>query len=148
MRKKKVPELPPKEETRKYICSWCGAEKPENKFFKCSLRNDVCICGDCVKKKYSEIAAEYPKMMAVLICCYYLNLAFDFNVFKTLKPDEGFGIYVRQLNLLQNKNPDDFPTGLLKGGLIQSATNHASDITIKQELTSVIEELERIRNGI
>lgn len=148
MRRKKVPELPPKEETRKYTCIWCGAEKPENKFFKCALENDKNICSDCLKKKYDELCSTHEKMLAVMACCCYIDVCFDYDIFKNLKPDDGIGFYIRRLNLLQNQHPDDFVTGLLRGGLIQSATNHASDLSIKQELTSIIERLEDVRNGI
>lgn len=149
MRKKKVPEpvCPPK---IKYTCSWCGKEKAEYKFFRCSLDKGLNICTDCIKAKYDEVASQYGKMLAIIVCCHYLDVGFNYDIFKSLKPNDGIGYYLRQFNLLpnRNQNPDNFEQGLLKSGIIQPASNYTSNVSIKQELTNVIEELERVRNGI
>lgn len=148
MRKKKTPELPPKEETRKYICSWCGKELPENKFFQCSLKKNIHICSSCIKGKYNELVGQYEKMIAILVCCHYLDIGFNYDLFKSLKPDCGFGDYLRMLNLLQNQNPDNFEQGLLKSGIIQPTSDYVDNMSLKQELSAVVGELERIRNSI
>ena len=52
-----------------------------------------------------------------MVCCHYLDIAFFFDIYKSLEIGQGLGYYIRQLNLLQNRNPDNYlntPVGLKK----------------------------------
>lgn len=105
MSKKKVIKKEPKPV---YRCRYCEKEKTEDKFFKCSIQHKSFICQDCIKKKYNDLNARCEKHLAIFICCAILDIAFYWDIFRSLDIGQGIGYYVRQLNLVQNQNPDTF----------------------------------------
>ena len=128
-------------------CKWCGKEKKQTQYFKCSIENHVNICSDCINKKYTDLCDKTDKAKAILICCHYLDIAFKYDIFKSLAIGEGIGIYIRQLNLRQN--PDNFEQGILSGSfeLITDPKEHIRN-QAKDKISSIINELEMIRNDI
>lgn len=136
------------EPLKTYACKWCGKEKPENKFFKCSIDNGAFICVPCIKSKYNSICSQSKKFVAVLVCCHYLDICFSYEAFKEMKPEHGFGDYIRILNLLQHQNPDNFERGIIKGEgiFIPNEMLIKKDIDIKNQLNKVISDLENILN--
>lgn len=59
------------------------------------------VCKDifmeCYNKKYEEICAKREKVMAIIICCHYLDIAFYKYIYDSLGDKQGIGYYVRQL---------------------------------------------------
>ena len=129
-------------------CRWCGKEKKQRKYFKCSIDNRINICTDCITEKYKALCDKTDKAKAILICCHYLDIAFIYEIFKSLAIGEGIGIYIRQLNLRQNQHPDNFEQGILSGcDLITDYKENTRNQT-KDKITNIIKELENIRNDI
>lgn len=150
-RKKKVvqeAEQEVKEQVPKYTCKWCGIEKPEKRnFFKCCVNRGVLICSDCIKKKYEEICAKREKLVAIVICCHYLDIAFYKYIYDSLEDRQGIGYYIRQLNLYQN-DPDNFEKGLLHNNILSYVQVDKRIDNAKNQLSKVIKDLEDIRNDI
>ena len=137
-------------EMESYTCRWCGKEKKENKFFKCSIDHNALICQDCIKKKYKELLERTDKAKAILICCHHLNIAFLYDIYKSLNIGEGIGIYVRQLNLTQNRNPENFEEGLINHfELDNNAVKNDWLISeAKKKIDEVIKNLEVIHSDL
>ena len=148
-RKKKIQEAEQEmeEQVPTYTCKWCGAEKPENKFFKCCVNRGVLICSSCIKKKYEEICAQREKLVAIVICCHYLDIAFYKYIYDSLGDKQGIGYYVRQLNLMQN-DPDNFEKGLLHNNILSYVQVDKRIDNAKNQLSRVINDLEGVRNDI
>lgn len=148
-RKKKIQEAEQEIEKQvpKYTCKWCGIEKSESKFFKCCVNRGVLICSDCIKKKYNEICAQREKLVAIVVCCHYLDIAFYKYIYDSLGDKQGIGYYVRQLNLYQNE-PDDFAKGLLHNNILSYVQVDKRIDNAKNQLNRVIKDLEGIRNDI
>lgn len=147
--KKKVKKTAKKPEKPKYTCRWCGKEKDETHFFKCAITHGSYICKDCIKRKYNEVNEKCEKYIAILICSHYLDIAFYYDVYQSLGIGEGLGYYIRQLNLIQNQNPDTFAEGIIKNNNIIDYT--PKDLKIekaKSELTEIIDKLEAIKNDL
>ena len=132
----------------KYNCKWCGKDKIESNFFKCSVENGIGICKKCAKQKYNELNRECEKHIAILIMCHYLNIAFYFDIFKSLKIGEGIGYYIRQLNLTQNRNPDTFEQGILKNKVIEFVPIDMKIVNTKDRLSELLSDLEKVKMGI
>ncbi len=136
-----------KEQLHKYTCKWCKAEKTEDKFFKCCVNRGVLICSSCIKKKYEEICAQHEKLVAIVVCCHYLDIAFYKYIYDSLGDKQGIGYYIRQLNLIQN-NPDDFEKGLLHNNILSYTQTDKRIDNAKNQLSKVIKDLEAVRNDI
>ncbi len=95
-----------------YKCRWCDKEKAENKFYKCSIDNKTLICTDCITHKYNDVLQKTDKAKALLVCCHHLDIPFIYEIFNSLNVREGLGIYIRQLNLTQNRT-ENFEDGLI-----------------------------------
>lgn len=71
-----------------------------------------------------------------------------FDIYKSLEIGQGLGYYIRQLNLLQNRNPDSYEKGILKDCNIDYTPTEYSNTYVKSKLDDVIKELEMIKNDI
>lgn len=131
-----------------YTCRWCSKEKSEDKFFKCSIQHKSFICTDCIKEKYNALNGKCEKYLAIFICCSALDIAFYWDIYRSLEIGQGIGIYVRQLNLLQNQNPDTFEDGVIKNNIIDYTPKDMKSEKAKAELTDILNRLEVIRNDI
>lgn len=132
-----------------YTCRWCGNEQSEDYFFKCSLDNNAYICKTCIKRKYEYLLSVCGKEKTLFICCHYLNLAYFAEIANEFDVAQGLGYYIRLLNLKQNKHPDDFEKGILKGYSENFAPIDNIDTEMKKKrLTEIISELEVIRDEI
>ncbi len=131
-----------------YKCRWCGKEKVAEKFFKCSIQHNSFICSDCIKQKYNELNRKCEKYLAIFICCHYLDIAFYWDIYQTLKIGEGIGYYIRQLNLIQNQNPDTFEDGIIKNSIIDYTPRDFKVNLIKEQMSDIITELEKIKNDM
>ena len=137
-----------KEPKNCYTCRWCNVEKSEDRFFKVSIQHRSFICTDCIKQKYEELNGRCEKYLAIFICCSALDIAFYWDIYRSLDIGQGIGYYVRQLNLLQNQNPDSFEQGIIKNKIIDyTPKDYKSDKT-KTELTEIINKLEMIKNDL
>lgn len=143
-RKKKYKNAEP---VKMYTCKWCGESKREDKFFKCCINRDVLICSDCIKKKYNEICAKREKVLAIIICCHYLDIAFYKYIYDSLGDKQGIGYYVRQLNLAQN-DPDNFEKGLLHNNIVGYREADKRIDNAKKNLDKIIENIIEVRNDI
>ena len=101
---------------------------------------------DCIKKKYNELNKRCEKYQAIFICCAILDIAFYFDIYQSLKTGEGIGHYIRQLNLLQNQNPDSFEEGIIKHDILNYEPDDMKIEKSKDELSRIIEELQNIKN--
>ena len=131
-----------------YKCRWCNKEKSDKAFYKCSIENHSYICTECITQKYKEIICKHEKYKALMVCCHYLDIAFFFDIYKSLEIGQGLGYYIRQLNLLQNRNPDSYEKGILKDCSIDYTPTEYSNTYLKSKLDDVIKELEVIKNDI
>lgn len=131
-----------------YQCRWCGNEKAESGFFKCAIDHKSFICKDCIKAKYNELNSKCEKYLAIFICCHYLDIAFYWDIYETLQIGEGIGYYVRQMNLVQNQNPDSFEEGIIKNNIIDYTPKDLKSEKIKEQLTDIISKLEAVRNDV
>ncbi len=129
-------------------CRFCDKDKPEDKFFKCSIQHKSFICQDCIKKKYSELNARCEKHLAIFICCAALDIAFYWDIYRSLEIGQGIGYYVRQLNLLQNQNPDTFAEGVIKNNIIDYTPKDMKIDKVKAEISNVISMLDAIKNDL
>ncbi|MBP0983189.1 MAG: hypothetical protein J6A19_05625 [Oscillospiraceae bacterium] len=129
-------------------CKWCGKEKLQYNFFKCSIDRNVNICTKCINNKYNEVLSQSNKAKAILACCHYLDIAFIYDIFNNLELDEGIGIYIRQFNLRQNQQSDNFEQGLIKYFDLNIIPNEETKDRAKDRLTEIITQLEEIRNDI
>lgn len=145
MSKKKVV---PKEPKPVYRCRYCDREKTEDKFFKCSIQHKSFICQDCIKKKYNDLNARCEKHLAIFICCAILDIAFYWDIYRSLDIGQGIGYYVRQLNLLQNQNPDTFEDGVIKNNIIDYTPKDMKIDKAKTEINNVICMLDAIKNDL
>ncbi len=142
-----------REQKNIYTCRWCNKEKTEDKFFKCAIQHRSYICTDCIKEIYNSFNEKCEKFIAVFICCHYLDIAFDINVFNSLEIGQDIGHYVRQLNLvqnMQNQSPDSFADRIIKSNIInyvQKDEKNEKD-KIKQQLKNIISELEAVKNDV
>lgn len=128
-----------------HTCEWCGIEQAVDKFFKCSTK----ICSKCIKAKYNEICSKHGKLLAMVICCHYLDIAFNPDIYNSLQENQNIGHYIRHLNLLQNQNPDTFEKGLIDNNIICCGNDNNSHIEkMKNKLDNFIEELEIFKNDI
>lgn len=133
----------------KYKCEWCEIEKTDNQFFKCSTNKKIYICSSCIKRKYEEICSKHGKLLAIVICCHYLDIAFNDYAYNALKEGQGIGYYVKQLNLLQNQNTENFEQGLITSNVICCRNDNNNRIAgMKNKLNSIIKELEIFKNDI
>lgn len=139
---KKIKEVLPE-----YTCKWCGGVKTEKGFFKCGINRGILICTECIKKKYNEICSEREKLLAIIICCHYLDIAFYKYIYDSLGDRQGIGYYVRQLNLMQN-DPDNFEKGLLHNNILDYVQVDNRIDNAKNQLSKIIENLEAVRNDI
>lgn len=135
------------EPVKKYVCKWCKKEMPESGFFKCSINHDVLICKKCINKKYEEICAKREKVMAIIICCHYLDIAFYKYIYDSLEDGQGIGCYLRQLNLAQN-DPDNFEKGLLHNNIVGYRETDKRIDNAKKSLDKIIESIIEVRNDI
>lgn len=145
MSKKKVV---PKEPKPVYQCRYCDREKTEDKFFKCSIQHKSFICQDCIKKKYNDLNARCEKYLAIFICCAILDIAFYWDIYRSLDIGQGIGYYVRQLNLVQNQNPDTFEDGVIKNNIIDYTPKDMKIDKAKSEINNVICMLDAIKNDL
>lgn len=131
------------------VCQWCGRELKESGFYKCSTEGrKPHICRSCIDSKYTELLTKTDKAKAVLICCHYLDTAFIPEVFASLNYGEDFGIYLRHLNLSQNKDIRDFEQGLINYyDMTISPRDKALD-NLKIQLKDISDKLEVIANDI
>ena len=105
------------------------------------------ICSDCIKKKYEEICAKREKVLAIIICCHYLDIAFYKYIYDSLGDKQGIGYYVRQLNLAQN-DPDNFEKGLLHNNIVGYSETDKRIDNAKKNLDKIIENIIEVRNDI
>ncbi len=131
-----------------YSCRWCNKEKSEDKFFKCAIQHRSFICMNCIKEKYNQLNEKHERYLAIFICCHYLDIAFYWDIYESLKIGEGIGYYIRQLNLLQNQNPDTFEDGIIKNNIIDYTPKDYKADRIKQRLKNIITELEAVKNDV
>lgn len=129
-------------------CHWCGKEKKQSQFFKISLVRGADICTDCINAKYTDLCTKTDKAKAILACCHYLDTAFNYDICKSLAIGEGIGIYLRQLNLRQNQDPENFEQGLIHGFDFIAEHQEITNKKAKNELTEIINKLEMIKNEI
>lgn len=129
-----------------YTCRWCNKEKSEDKFFKCAIQNKSFICTECIKEIYNRLNENCEKYLAIFICCHYLDIVFDVNIYNSLEIGQGIGYYVKQLNLMQNQSPDSFADGIIKSNIISVIPKDNKKDKIKQQLKNIIEELETVKN--
>ncbi len=137
-----------REQKNIYTCRYCNNEKSEDKFFKCAIQNKSFICTDCIKEIYNRLNEKCEKFIAVFICCHYLDIAFYWDIYESLKIGEGVGYYIRQLNLVQNQNPDTFEDGIIKNNIIDYTPKDYKSKNIKQQITNIIAELEAVKNDV
>lgn len=114
---------------------------------RCAINHKAFICKKCINHKYDEICAKREKVLAVIICCHYLDIAFYKYIYDSLGDKQGIGYYVRQLNLYQNE-PDDFAKGLLHNNILSYVQVDKRIDNAKNQLSKVIKDLEGIRNDI
>ena len=145
---KKKSQLKIQEPKNYYFCRWCGKEKADNQFFKCSILHKSYICTQCIKDKYNDLNGKCDKYLAILICCASLDIAFYWDIYRSLNVGEGIGYYVRQLNLLQNQNPDTFAEGIIKNQVLDYTPKDMKIDKAKAELADIISRLEVIKNEI
>ena len=143
-RKKKYKNAEP---VKMYTCKWCGEEKTESEFYRCAINHKAFICKKCINHKYDEICAKREKVLAVIICCHYLDIAFYKYIYDSLGDKQGIGYYVRQLNLYQNE-PDDFAKGLLHNNILSYVQVDKRIDNAKNQLNRIIKDLEGVRNDI
>ena len=74
-----------------YTCKWCGEEKAESEFYRCAINHKAFICKKCINHKYDEICAKREKVLAVIICCHYLDIAFYKYIYDSLGDKQGIG---------------------------------------------------------
>lgn len=146
MQKKKIKVI--QEPKNMYTCRWCNKDKPEDKFFKCAIQHKSFICTDCIKEIYNRLNENCEKYLAIFICCHYLDIAFYWDIYETLQIGEGIGYYVRQMNLVQNQNPDSFEEGIIKNSIIDYTPKDLKKEKIKQQLKNIIAELEAVKNDV
>lgn len=145
MSKKKVIKKEPK---TAYRCRYCDKDKPEDKFFKCAIQHKSFICQDCIKKKYNDLNARCEKHLAIFICCAILDIAFYWDIYRSLEIGQGIGYYVRQLNLVQNQNPDTFEDGIIKNNIIDYTPKDMKIDKAKTEINNIIAMLDAIKNDL
>ncbi len=131
-----------------YTCRLCNKEKPEDKFFKCAIQHKSFICTDCIKGIYNRLNEKCEKYLAIFICCHYLDIAFYWDIYESLKIGEGIGYYVKQLNLVQNQIPDTFEDGIIKNNIIDYTPKDYKAVRIKQQIANIITELEAVKNDV
>ena len=129
-------------------CQWCGKEKKQSQFFKISIVRGADICTDCINAKYTDLCSKTDKAKAILACCHYLDTAFNYDICKSLAIGEGIGIYLRQLNLRQNQDPENFEQGLIDGFDFIAEHQEQTNKKAKNELTEIMNKLEMIKNEI
>lgn len=129
-------------------CQWCGKEKKQSQFFKISLVRGADICTDCINAKYTDLCSKTDKAKAILACCHYLDTAFNYDICKGLAIGEGIGIYLRQLNLRQNQDPENFEQGLTDGFDFIAEHQEQTNKKAKTELMEIMNKLEMIKNEI
>ena len=123
-------------------------KKLTDKFFKCSIQHKSFICQDCIKEKYNDLNARCEKHLAIFICCAILDIAFYWDIFRSLDIGQGIGYYVRQLNLVQNQNPDTFEDGIIKNNIIDYTPKDMKIDKAKSEINNVICMLDAIKNDL
>lgn len=131
-----------------YHCRFCNKDKSEDDFFKCSIQHRSFICQDCIKEKYSELNARCEKHIALFICCATLDIAFYWDIYRSLEIGQGIGYYVRHLNLVQNQNPDTFAEGVIKNNIIDYTPKDMKIDKAKAEISNVISMLDAIKNDL
>lgn len=137
-----------KEPRTVYHCRFCDKDKTDDKFFKCSIQHRSFICQDCIKKKYNELNARCEKHIALFICCATLDIAFYWDIYRSLEIGQGIGYYVRHLNLVQNQNPDTFAEGVIKNNIIDYTPKDMKTDKAKAEISNVISMLDAIKNDL
>lgn len=137
-----------KEPKTAYRCRYCDKDKPEDKFFKCAIQHKSFICQDCIKKKYNDLNARCEKHLAIFICCAILDIAFYWDIYRSLEIGQGIGYYVRQLNLVQNQNPDTFEDGIIKNNIIDYTPKDMKIDKAKTEINNIIAMLDAIKNDL
>lgn len=145
MSKKKVIKKEPK---AVYRCRYCNKDKTEDEFFKCAIQHKSFICQDCIKKKYNDLNARCEKHLAIFICCAILDIAFYWDIYRSLDIGQGIGYYVRQLNLVQNQNPDTFEDGIIKNSIIEYTPKDMKIDKAKAEINNIISMLDAIKNDL
>lgn len=132
----------------KTVCKWCGIDKPETDYFKCSLDHGAFICKDCINKKYDDLKEITQKQTAIFICCHHLNIAYSEDVFKTLDIGEGIGHYIRAMNLKQNKDIESFEESILKDSTFSFVPRDLMIENAKNNIQSVIDALSIAENKL
>lgn len=94
-----------KQNTKKitYICDWCGKEWNAADYNKNSLANGVHICNSCIADKYNQLASQFGRDKAIIMCSCILNTPISVAGIRALTVNDDFGIYVRKCNLAQYK---------------------------------------------
>lgn len=141
-RKARRPPVP------KYVCRWCNTEKPANNYFKCSIDHGAFICKECAENKYNQLNNITEKQTAILIMAHHLNIAYSFDVFKTLGIGEGIGHYIRTLNLVQNKAPDTFEESILKDNIFSFIPPDFRIDEAKSKIQNVMDILQGATNTL
>lgn len=100
-----------------------------------------------INYKYDEICAKREKVLAVIICCHYLDIAFYKYIYNSLEKEQNLGFYIRQLNLSQN-DPDDFEKGLLHNNIVGYREADKRIDKAKKSLDKIIEDITEVRNDI
>ncbi len=149
--KKKIKAI--QEPKNMYTCRYCNNEKTEDKFFKCAIQNKSFICTNCIKQIYNRLNEKCEKYLVIFICCHYLDIAFDVNIYNSLEIGQGIGYYVKQLNLMQNmqnQSPQSFTDGIIKSNIINYLPKDEKNEKdkIKQRLKNIIAELEAVKSDV
>ena len=92
--------------------------------------------------------ARCEKHLAIFICCATLDISFYWDIYRSLEIGQGIGYYVRQLNLLQNQNPDTFAEGVIKNNIIDYTPKDMKIDKAKAEISNVISMLDAIKNDL
>ncbi len=137
-------------EMESYTCRWCGNEKSESAFFKCSIDNNTPLCKKCIIAKYEEILAKSDKVKALFACCHHLDVPFVYQIYQSLGVGEGINIYIKYLNLPQykNKNAGTFEDGLINCLDLKIYPTEQNQNEAKQRLDDIIKRIEEVRNDL
>ncbi len=135
-------------EMESYTCRWCGKEKKENKFFKCSIDHNAPLCKKCIIAKYDELLVKTDKAKALFACCHHLDVPFVYKIYQSLGIGEGINIYIKYLNLPQYKNTGTFEDGLIDHLDLKIYPIEQNRNETKQKLEDIIKRLEAVRNDL
>lgn len=102
---------------------------------------------NCINKKYEGICAKHEKVLAIIIWCHYLDIAFYKYIYNSLGDGKEIGCCFRQLNLAQNDH-DDFKKGLLHNNIVGYRETDKWIDNAKKSLDKIIKSIIEVRNDI